>query len=93
MTSNVGAPNVYEDGDQRNIPQFEIEQQKKDNRFHEGQQNSHKANDASKQILPEKERLLANIAVKKTSELLLIDWLGKRKCVMANWRKTVADVL
>jgi hypothetical protein len=46
-TSNVGQSSVYEDGDQKNIPQSEIEQAKKDIRFHEGKENSHKANDSS----------------------------------------------
>jgi hypothetical protein len=47
-TSNVGQSSVYEAGDQRNVPQSEIDQQKKDDRFHEGKEHSHKANDASK---------------------------------------------
>jgi len=47
MSSNVGNAQVYEDGDQKNVPRSEIEQEKKDNRFHEGQENSHKANDSS----------------------------------------------
>ncbi len=45
--SNVGQSQVYEAGDQKNVPRSEIEQEKKDARFHEGQQNSHKANDSS----------------------------------------------
>jgi hypothetical protein len=44
--SSVGNRNLY-DGDQKTVPQSEIEQQKKDNRFHEGNENSHKANDSS----------------------------------------------
>jgi hypothetical protein len=47
MSSNVGSANIYEAGDQRNVPQSEIDQAKKDNRFHEGKENSHKANDSS----------------------------------------------
>lgn len=47
-TSNVGNSQVYEDGDQKNAPQSEMEQEKKDSRFHEGKENSHKANDSSK---------------------------------------------
>ncbi len=47
-TSNVGQSSVYEDGDQKNVPQAEKEQEKKGNRFHEGKENSHKANDSSK---------------------------------------------
>jgi hypothetical protein len=46
-TSNVGNSQVYEDGDQKNVPRPEIDQEKKDNRFHEGKENSHKANDSS----------------------------------------------
>ena len=46
-TSNVGQSSVYEDGDQKNVPQSEIEQEKKDARFHEGKEHSHKALDSS----------------------------------------------
>ena len=46
--SNVGNSQVYEDGDQKNVPRSEIEQEKKDNRFHEGKEHSHKALDSSK---------------------------------------------
>ncbi|TVY90879.1 hypothetical protein LAWI1_G003114 [Lachnellula willkommii] len=45
-TSNVGNSQVYQADDQRTVPNSEIEQQKKDNRFHEGKENSHKANDS-----------------------------------------------
>lgn len=45
-TSNVGNSQVYEAGDQRNVPRSDIEQEKKDNRFHEGKEHSHKANDS-----------------------------------------------
>lgn len=48
--SSVGNSSVYEAGDQRNVPQAEIDQLKKDMRFHEGQDNSHKANDSSMQL-------------------------------------------
>lgn len=48
--SNVGNSQVYEAGDQRNYTQAELEEQKKDARFHEGKDNSHKANDSSKRI-------------------------------------------
>lgn len=48
-TSNVGQGSVYEAGDQRNVPQAEIDQAKKDNRFHEGKENSHKALDSKDQ--------------------------------------------
>jgi hypothetical protein len=44
--SNVGNRKIYEADDQQTISQAEIEQ-KKDNRFHEGKDNSHKANDSS----------------------------------------------
>ena len=45
--SNVGNSQVYEAGDQRTVSNAEIEQQKKENRFHEGKDNSHKAQDSS----------------------------------------------
>ena len=45
-TSNVGQPSVYESGDQVTRSNAEIEQMKKENRFHEGKENSHKANDS-----------------------------------------------
>jgi len=47
--SNVGNSNLYEAGDQRTVPRSEIKQAKKDNRFHEGKENSHKANDSSEE--------------------------------------------
>lgn len=47
-TSNVGNSQVYEAGDQRTVPDAEIEQLKRENRFHEGKENSHKALDSSK---------------------------------------------
>lgn len=47
MSSNVGNPQVYNDGDQKNVPQSEIQQEKQENRFHEGKENSHLANDSS----------------------------------------------
>merc|ERR1712230_140071 len=53
-TSNVGNSQVYEDGDQKNAPESEMEQEKKDSRFHEGKENSHKANDSKD------ERTIAN---------------------------------
>lgn len=43
----MGNSGVYEAGDQRTVADSEIEEQKKENRFHEGKDNSHKANDAS----------------------------------------------
>merc|ERR1711964_88423 len=53
-TSNVGNSQVYEGGDQKNAPKSEMEQEKKDSRFHEGKENSHKANDSKD------ERTIAN---------------------------------
>ena len=50
MNSNVGNAQVYEDGDQKNVPRSEIEQEKQDKRFHEGKENSHKANDSSEHL-------------------------------------------
>ena len=45
--SNVGNSQTYEAGDQKNTKQSsEVEQEKKDARFHEGQEHSHLANDS-----------------------------------------------
>ena len=44
-TSSVGNSQVYEAGDQRNAPNSEIREA---DRFHEGKENSHQANDSSK---------------------------------------------
>ncbi|KNG48911.1 hypothetical protein DDE82_001888 [Stemphylium lycopersici] len=44
--SSVGQHSVYEAGDQVTRSNAEIEQMKKENRFHEGKENSHKANDS-----------------------------------------------
>lgn len=44
-TSNVGQSSVYEAGDQRN---YSKDEQNTAERFHEGKQNSHLANDSSK---------------------------------------------
>ncbi|OAL54604.1 hypothetical protein IQ07DRAFT_640109 [Pyrenochaeta sp. DS3sAY3a] len=44
--SNVGNAGVYQADDQRTVKDSEIEEQKKENRFHEGQENSHKALDS-----------------------------------------------
>lgn len=46
-TSNVGNSQVYEAGDQRTVSNAEIEQQKKENRFHEGKENAHNQLDSS----------------------------------------------
>jgi hypothetical protein len=45
--SNVGNSAVYEAGDQRTVSDSVIEEQKKENRFHEGKEHSHLANDSS----------------------------------------------
>lgn len=42
--SNVGASNIYEAGDQRNVSQSEAQDAE---RYNEGQRNSHIANDSS----------------------------------------------
>jgi len=47
MSSNVGNAQVYEAGDQRTKSNKEIEEEKKDARFHEGKDNAHKAGDKS----------------------------------------------
>lgn len=44
MTSNVGGSGVYEAGDQRNAPNSEINERE---RYEEGKENSHQANDSS----------------------------------------------
>jgi protein required for attachment to host cells len=43
-TSNIGGRGVYEAGDQRTAKNSEEQQA---DRFHEGKENSHKANDSS----------------------------------------------
>ncbi|KAI5198420.1 hypothetical protein E4T39_06808 [Aureobasidium subglaciale] len=53
-TSNVGNSAVYEAADQRTYKDSELEEQKKEARFHEGKEHSHKANDAKD------ERTIAN---------------------------------
>ena len=49
--SNVGNSQVYEAGDQRNVSRAEQEEEKQDNRFHEGKEHSHKALDSSKSCI------------------------------------------
>lgn len=46
-TSNVGGRGVYEAGDQRNYKDSEVNEA---DRYKEGKQNSHLANDSSKSI-------------------------------------------
>ncbi|KAF1832973.1 hypothetical protein BDW02DRAFT_570479 [Decorospora gaudefroyi] len=55
MTSNVGDHSVYQADDQRTVPDSKIEEAKRENRFHEGQDNSHMAQDSK-----EDERTIAN---------------------------------
>ena len=45
--SNVGNSGVYQADDQRTVPDSQIEQEKKESRFHEGKEHSHKAQDSS----------------------------------------------
>jgi hypothetical protein len=45
--SNVGNSGVYEANEQRTVSDAQIEEEKKENRFHEGKDNSHLANDPS----------------------------------------------
>ncbi|KAH3909582.1 hypothetical protein HBI56_060160 [Parastagonospora nodorum] len=52
--SSVGNSAVYQADDQRTVSDATIEEQKKENRFHEGKDNSHKAND------PKDERSIKN---------------------------------
>ncbi|TAQ91601.1 hypothetical protein B7494_g71 [Chlorociboria aeruginascens] len=58
--SNVGNSQVYEDGDQKNVANSVLEQEKKDNRFHEGKEHSHKALDSKD------ERTIANKLERET---------------------------
>ena len=52
--SNVGNSQVYEAGDQRTVSNAELEQQKKEARFHEGKENAHNPLDSKD------ERTIAN---------------------------------
>jgi hypothetical protein len=45
--SNVGNSSVYQADDQRTVKNSVIEEEKKENRFHEGKDNSHLAQDSS----------------------------------------------
>ncbi|MCJ1305420.1 hypothetical protein MMC08_008234 [Hypocenomyce scalaris] len=56
-TSNVGQSSVYEAGDQRNYKDSEIETAE---RYHEGKEHSHKANDSKDQ------RSIANKLARET---------------------------
>ena len=46
----MGNSQAYEAGDQKNVSQSEIEQEKKNNRFHDGKEHSHNALDSSKSL-------------------------------------------
>jgi len=67
-TSNVGGRGVYEAGDQRTYKDSEINQAKAEQRYHEGKDNSHLANDSSKQSLPCKPVLLDPTLLIKCTE-------------------------
>jgi hypothetical protein len=45
--SNVGNAAVYEANEQRTVSDATLEEEKKENRFHEGKENSHQATDSS----------------------------------------------
>lgn len=45
--SNVGNAQVYQADDQRTVPDSQLQEEKKENRFHEGKENSHLAQDSS----------------------------------------------
>ncbi|RDW80714.1 hypothetical protein BP5796_05412 [Coleophoma crateriformis] len=60
MSNPVGESALYEAGDQKNVPQSTLEQEKKDLRFHEGQPHSHKALDSKD------ERSIANKLERET---------------------------
>lgn len=46
--SNVGGSGIYEADDQRNYKDSELQQDKAEQRYHEGQPHSHKQIDSSK---------------------------------------------
>ncbi|KAI5362909.1 hypothetical protein Slin15195_G102900 [Septoria linicola] len=52
--SNVGGRGTYEAGDQRNVKDSELREAAEEQRFQEGKENSHQAND------PKDERSIAN---------------------------------
>jgi hypothetical protein len=57
--SNVGNSAVYEANEQRTVSDAQLEEEKKENRFHEGKDNSHLANDSSEfQLLFELDQML-----------------------------------
>lgn len=86
--SNVGNSQVYEAGDQKNVPQSEIEQEKKDNRFHEGKEHSHKALDSSMPYQIALPNSCANeFAVQRTRDRLPTSWLVKRRLVPRSGHK------
>lgn len=45
--SSVGNSAVYQADDQRTVSDATLQEEKKENRFHEGKDNSHKATDSS----------------------------------------------
>ena len=75
--SNVGNSQVYEAGDQKN----ESSSDSNENRFHEGQAHSHKANDSSE--FPNQSssilKALANIPCKRIQEPSPINSLVKSR--------------
>jgi len=47
--SKDGSSNLYQADDQRTVSNTDVEEAKRENRFHEGKENSHKANDSKDQ--------------------------------------------
>ena len=71
MTSNVGSASVYEAGDQRTTKDSEIRQEKEENRFHEGKDHSHKAQDSSMRYqVTDSLTPMINSCVQRTSDQL-----------------------
>jgi hypothetical protein len=50
MQSSVGNPQIYEEADQKNVPRSVLEEEKRQNRFLQGQ-HCHKANDPSEHLM------------------------------------------
>lgn len=63
-TSSVGQSSVYEAGDQRNAPASELNTA---DRYNEGKENSHKANDSSTCLYP-------SSLIPTHTEMPLIQW-------------------
>jgi len=76
--SNVGNSAVYEANEQRTVSDAQLEEEKKENRFHEGKDNSHLAND-SKDERSIKNKLEREEKRENEEEDLSIDEQRRRK--------------